>query len=170
VGVVLAGVLAGRARAADAGHPFAGNWTISFQVNGSPRTFASTGGGFCGAAAMNQIFTTNPCEEPSDYYTGTFSSGGQSGPLAGCTTGADDRTIFARYSASGGTGYLQATLGASGATFSGRTTSTRSGTGCSRWSDPSRHLRRSLPGDGSGTAPPLGCLHPAGQQRGPVNG
>ena len=163
----------GRAGASihDAGHPFAGSWTISFQINpGSPGTFSfGLVGDSAGLAAMNQIFATNPCEEPSDYYTGTFSSGGQSGPLAGCTTGADDRSIFARYGAgASGTGTCRRRWAPRARPSRARTTSTRSGMGCSRSSDRSK---APSPVTSRATAPerrrPLGGRpHPAGQRAG----
>ena len=70
---------------------------------------------------MNAIFATAPCDEPSDYYTGTYTESGTiAGTIAGCTTG-DDRSIYASYSPTGlCCFYLVASLGPSGETFSGQ--------------------------------------------------
>jgi hypothetical protein len=110
----------------DPGHPFAGNWTISFQSGRSGTFTFGLVGDAVGLAAMNATFTTAPCEEPSDYYTGTYVDRNQSGAiantgtLAGCTTG-DDRSIYAPYLPSSGVccGFVTAFLDPSGETFSG---------------------------------------------------
>ena len=115
----------------DQGHPLAGNWTISFQ---SGRTGTFTFGlvsDAVGLAAMNAAFpgatfSPAPCEEPSDYYTGTYVDRNQqgvianTGTLAGCTTG-DDRSIYVPYLPSSGVccGFITAFLDPSGETFTG---------------------------------------------------
>ena len=121
---VLAGFLAATSLGShDPAHPFAGNWTISFQSGGGSGTFSfRLVGDAEGLAAMNATFATGPCEEPSDYYVGTYVDGvANTGTLAGCTTG-DDRSIYAPYLPSSGVccGFVIATLGPSGETFSGQ--------------------------------------------------
>jgi hypothetical protein len=110
----------------DQSHPFAGEWTISFQ-SGRTGTFSF---GLVtdteGLAAMKATFETAPCEEPSDYYVGTYVDKNQSGvvantgTLAGCTTGTD-RSIYVPYRPGSGVccGYVVAFLDVSGKTFSG---------------------------------------------------
>ncbi len=110
----------------DVAHPFAGNWTISFQ-SGRTGTFSfGLVGDAEGLAAMNATFPSFPCEEPSDYYTGTYVDRDQSGAvantgsLAGCTTG-DDRSIYVPYRPSSPAccGFVTAFLDPSGEAFSG---------------------------------------------------
>jgi hypothetical protein len=110
----------------DQRHLFAGEWTISFQ-SGRTGTFSfGLVSDAEGLAAMNATFATAPCEEPSDYYVGTYIDRNQAGvvantgSLAGCTTG-DDRSIYVPYRPSSGVccGYVTAFLDPSGTTFSG---------------------------------------------------
>jgi Ca2+-binding RTX toxin-like protein len=108
-------------------HPFAGEWAITFSFGGTGTfTFDFVEDDAAGLAQMNAIAAKNnsfaiPCEDPTDYYEGTWTSPTDSGTLAGCTTG-DDRSIYAPYTNSGGVGfgvYLAATLGSDDNTFSG---------------------------------------------------
>lgn len=105
----------------DPAHAFAGNWTISFQSGRSGTFSFGLVGDAEGLAAMNATFPSFPCEEPSDYYTGTYVDRDQSGAvantgtLAGCTTG-DDRSIYVPYRPSSGAccGFVTAFLDPSG--------------------------------------------------------
>jgi Ca2+-binding RTX toxin-like protein len=125
----------------DTQHPFAGEWAIKFHNIPDTGTFRfdllteAEGGDVAGQVAMNGIAlqnhsfaTTELCQEPSDYYTGTFEERDQSGAIvssgtfAGCTTGGG-RSIYAPYTVSGGVGYgvyFTASLDSSGGTLQGQ--------------------------------------------------
>jgi hypothetical protein len=115
--VAVAGFVAASAVSShDPQHRFAGNWAFTF-ANGTTGTFdLRLVGDAEGLAAMNAIFAVTPCEEPSDYYIGTWNA---IAPLAGCTTG-DDRSIYLVYKITVSDQYLVATLDSSGAAFSGQ--------------------------------------------------
>jgi hypothetical protein len=85
--VALAGWLAAAGLSShDPLHPFAGNWNTSYADGGSGTIGFRLVSDAEGVAALEATgFPFAKCQEPTDWYLGTFTRGTESGRLVGCT-------------------------------------------------------------------------------------